>query len=140
MEIKIRLLITTSDILDKLRNWYLGLSVLHLLLLLNFGPMVEMWLLQVCFTGINLEDAQPNLAELASLPYSRGWATYSDILSVFSIVIPRNYQQYLCKQFLFSQNQTLEFLAYIMFSAFFVFFGLNCFDCVNSHCLFLGRF
>ena len=91
MEIKIRLLITTSDILDKLINWYLGLSVLHVLLLLNFGPMVEMWLLQVCFTGINLEDAQPNLAELASLPYSRGWATYSDILSVFSIVIPRNY-------------------------------------------------
>lgn len=91
MEIKIRLLITTSDILDKLRNWYLGLSVLHVLLLLNFGPMVEMWLLQVCFTGINLEDAQTNLAELASLPYSRGWATYSDILSVFSIVIPRNY-------------------------------------------------
>ena len=91
MEINIRLLITPSDRLDELRNWYLGLSVLHVLLLLNFGPMVEMWLLQVCFTGINLEDAQTNLAELASLPYSRGWATYSDILSVFSIVIPRNY-------------------------------------------------
>ena len=91
MEIKIRLLIAPSDMLDKLRNWYLGLSVLHELLLLNFGPMVEMWLLQVCFTGINLEDAQPNLAELASLPYSREWSTYSDILSAFSIVIPRNY-------------------------------------------------
>lgn len=43
------------------------------------------------FTGINLEDAQPDLAELAFLPYSRGWYTYSDILSAFSIVIPRNY-------------------------------------------------
>ena len=91
MEIKIRLLITPSDMLDKLRNWYLGLSVLHELLLLNFGLMVEMWLLQVCFTGINLEDAQSYLAELASLPYSREWSTHSDILSAFSIVIPRNY-------------------------------------------------
>ena len=91
MEISIRLLITPSDRLDELRNWYLGLSDLHVLLLLNFGPMVEMWLLQVCFTGINLEDAQPDLAELAFLPYSRGWYTYSDILSAFSIVIPRNY-------------------------------------------------
>ena len=104
------------ELLDKLKNEYVGLLVLHLLLLLNNWLIVKMWPAYI-FYRYYWGGCSSELAQLVPLPFSRGRSTYySDRLHDFLVTIPRCYKNVYVSSFFSLHNLALEFSAYRMLS------------------------
>ena len=129
-------LVATWNCQTSYKNEYVGLLVLHLLLLLNPWLIVEMWPAYIFSIGIR---TGAELAQLVPLPFSKGRSTrYSDRLHDFSVTIPRCYKDVYVNSFF---PRTAGLWNSLPIECFPLNYDLNGFKSrINRHLLTVGSF